>query len=62
MKPLIQILKTQFNVSEQDVADALETKGKTDGDVGEILCRKMVITEEQLLEARGIQYHLQINA
>ena len=60
MKPLIQILKTQFNISEQDVADALENKGKTDGDVGEILCRKMVITEEQLLDARGIQYQLKV--
>jgi len=60
MKPLIQILKTQFDVSDQDVVDALETKGKRDGDVGEILCRKMVITEEQLLQARGIQYHLPV--
>jgi len=60
MKPLSHILKTQLNVSEQDVAEALETKDKTDGDVGEILCRKMVITEEQLLEARGIQYQLPV--
>lgn len=60
MKSLTQILKTQFNVSEQEVEEALETRGKEDGDVGEILCRKMVITEEQLLEARGIQYQLPV--
>lgn len=60
MKPLTQILNTQFNVSEQDVDEALQIKGKTGGDVGEILCRKMVITEHQLLAARGIQYQLPV--
>ncbi|RLC18823.1 MAG: type II secretion system protein GspE [Deltaproteobacteria bacterium] len=60
MQPLSQILNTQFNVSEQDVDEALQIKGKTGGDVGEILCRKMVITEHQLLAARGIQYQLPV--
>ena len=58
MKSLTHILKSQFNVSEQDVAEVLKAKGTKGGDVGEILSRKMVITENQLLAARGIQYQL----
>jgi general secretion pathway protein E len=58
MESLTHILETQFNVSEQDVAEALKANGTKGGDVGEILSRKMVITENQLLAARGIQYKL----
>ena len=58
MKSLTHILKTQFNVSEQDMSEALEAKHTKGGDVGEILSRKLVITEKQLLAARGIQYQL----
>jgi len=60
MNALTHILKTQFNVAENDVEDALEIKHKSGGDVGEILCRKMVISEHQLLEARGIQFQLPV--
>ena len=60
MKSLIQILKTQFNVTDNDVEEALNIKAKSGGDVGEILCRKMVISELQLLEAWGIQSQLPV--
>ena len=60
MHALAQILKTQLNVAESDVEDALKIKHKSGGDVGEILCRKMVISEHQLLEARGIQFQLPV--
>lgn len=60
MQSLTQILKTQFNVSEEEMDEALDLKSKNGGDVGEILCRKNVLTEHQILEARGIQYHLPV--
>ena len=60
MQPLTQILKSHFNVSDADVEEAQKNRGKSGGDLGEILCRKMVITEHQLLEARGIQYQLPV--
>ena len=60
MHALTQILKTQFNVSENDMEEALKLKGKNGGDLADILCRKMVISEHQLMEARGIQYQLPV--
>ena len=55
-KPLTQILKETFGVSEEDLNEAQKIKTEKGGPFGEILVAKKTITEKQLLEALSIQY------
>jgi len=55
-KPLTQILRETFGVSQQDLNDAQKIKSEKGGRFGEILVAKKTITETQLLEALSIQY------
>ena len=55
-KPLTQILKETFGVSEEDLKEAQKIKTDKGGHFGEILVAKKTITEKQLLEALSIQY------
>ncbi|MCG6908733.1 MAG: type II secretion system ATPase GspE [Deltaproteobacteria bacterium] len=49
-------MRTQFDVSESDLSEALEARDEKGGDIGEILYSRGKITEMQLLAARGMQY------
>jgi general secretion pathway protein E len=55
-KPLTQILKESFGVSEEDLKEAQKIKSEKGGRFGEILVAKKTITETQLLEALSAQY------
>jgi len=55
-KPLTQILRETFGVSQEDLNEAQKIKAEKGGRFGEILVSKKNITEIQLLEALSIQY------
>jgi general secretion pathway protein E len=55
-KPLTQILRETFGVSQEDLNEAQKIKAEKGGRFGEILVAKKNITETQLLEALSIQY------
>jgi general secretion pathway protein E len=55
-KPLTQILKETFGVSEEDLKEAQKIKSEKGGHFGEILVAKKTITETQLLEALSALY------
>jgi len=55
-KPLTQILRETFGVSQEDLNEAQKIKTEKGGRFGEILVAKKIITETQLLEALSIQY------
>lgn len=55
-KPLIQILKESFGVSEEDIKEAQRIREEKGGDTKDILVQKNIITESQLLEAFSIRY------
>jgi general secretion pathway protein E len=55
-KPLAQILREIFGVSQQDLNEAHKIKSDKGGRFGEILVAKKTIAETQLLEALSIQY------
>jgi len=57
-KTLLQILESKFEISSEDVESALEFKAEKGGTIGEILVRKKIITETQLLEALSIQHEI----
>jgi general secretion pathway protein E len=57
-KSFAQIVKEKFGVSEEDYHVALETKKEKGGNIGEILVRRKVLTEPQLLEAQSVQYNI----
>ena len=57
-KPLTQILKETFGVSEEDLNEAQKIKTEKGGSFGDILVAKKNITEKQLLEALSIQYDI----
>jgi len=57
-KPLTQILKETFGVSEEDLKEAQKIKTEKGDPFGEILVAKKTITETQLLEALSIQYDI----
>jgi general secretion pathway protein E len=57
-KPLTQILKETFGVSEEDLNEAQKIKTEKGGSFGDILVTKKNITEKQLLEALSIQYDI----
>ncbi len=60
MQQITQILKSQLNISESDLSEALKIKDEKGGDVGDILLDKMLISEDQLLAARGLQYQVPV--
>ena len=55
---LFHILQDTFGISAEDIQDA--QKGTTDqlGHIGEVLVKKNIVTEKQLLEAISIQYNI----
>jgi general secretion pathway protein E len=55
-KPLTQILRETFSVSQENLNEAQKIKTEKGGRFGEILVAKKIITETQLLEALSIQY------
>jgi general secretion pathway protein E len=55
---LAQILKQHCHVTDSDIQEALKVQEEKGGDIGSILKTKKVISEEQLLEALGIQYDI----
>ncbi|MBW2640000.1 MAG: type II secretion system ATPase GspE [Deltaproteobacteria bacterium] len=55
-KPLTQILRETFGVSQEDLNEAQKIKSEKGGRFGEILVAKKNITETQFLEALSIQY------
>jgi len=58
-KSLEELLKTKFGVSEEDFAEAVRIHAeKEGGSLSEVLLRRKVVTETQLLDALGEQYSL----
>lgn len=57
-KHLSQILKENFGIPEEDYSDAEKLKNEQNTGIGEILVKKKIITEVQLLEALSIQYDI----
>ena len=57
-KTLLEILKSKFNISSDDIDTALALKTEKGGTIGDILMRKKIITENQLLEALSIQHEM----
>jgi len=58
LKHLSDILKDNFGISEEDISEVQKIKKEKGGAFGEILIRKNLITETQLLEALSIQYDI----
>ncbi len=58
LKHLSEILKDNFGISEEDISEVQKIKKEKGGAFGEILIRKNLITETQLLEALSIQYDI----
>ncbi|MGC9144427.1 GspE/PulE family protein [Hydrogenobaculum sp.] len=60
-RPLIgEILRDKFNISNQDILQALEIQKKNGGYIGQILIQLGSITESQLLEALSEQLSIPI--
>ncbi len=57
-KPLSQILSETAGISDADMDDALKVQSEKGGTIGEILVKRKVISEAQLLEALSIQYDI----
>ena len=55
-KTLLEILENKFNLPSEDIDTALALKAEKGGTIGDILIRKKIITETQLLEALSIQH------
>ena len=55
---LLEIVKNNFNLSEENILEAQKIKGKGDGNVGRILVEKKIIAEAQLLETLSIIYDI----
>lgn len=55
---LTQILKDNFGATEEQLASALRLSDEKGSDFGEILINRKIITEDQLLEARGLLYDI----
>jgi general secretion pathway protein E len=58
LRHLSEILKDNFGISEEDISEVQKIKKEKGGAFGEILIRKNLITEAQLLEALSIQYDI----
>jgi general secretion pathway protein E len=57
-KSLEEILKSKYGVSNEDYADAARLHGEKGAGITELLLRRKVITETQLLDALSDQYDL----
>ncbi len=57
-KQLSQILKENFGISEEDYEEIQRIRMEKGGNTGEILVKKKILTEAQLLEAFSILYNL----
>ena len=57
-KSLEDILKRRYGVSDEEYADALRLHGEKGGSVSDVLLRRKVITETQLLDALSEQYEI----
>jgi general secretion pathway protein E len=55
-KHLLQILKENLGISDEAFSEAERAKSEQSTDIGEMLVKKKIITETQLLEAFGTQY------
>ena len=58
MKQLSQVLRDRYDVPEDALAGAKQDQIESGGRIGELLVRRKVISEVQLLEALGILYDL----
>jgi general secretion pathway protein E len=57
-KSLNHILQETFGLAEEDIKDARKAAMDRYADLGEVLIKKSIITENQLLEALGIRYNI----
>jgi len=57
-KQLSQILKENFGISEEDYEEIQRIKMEKGGNTGEILVKRKILTEAQLLEAFSILYNI----
>jgi general secretion pathway protein E len=55
---LEEILKGRYGVSDEDYADAIRLRGEKGGSLSDVLLRRKVITEAQLLDALSEQYEI----
>ena len=60
LKHLSDILKNNFGISEEDLNEVQKIKKEKGDDFAEILIRKNLISEIQLLEALSIQYDIPV--
>ena len=58
IKHLSQILSDNFGISKEVLDETQKIKTEKGKNTGEILLRKKIITESQLLEALSIQYNI----
>jgi len=59
---LFEILKDTAQVSDDDLAEVQKIQEEKGGKIGELLVKRKIITENQLLEALSIQYDLPFQA
>ncbi len=57
-KSLEELLKGKFGISEEDYADAVRLRDEKGGSLADVLMRRKVITETQLLDALSDQYDI----
>jgi len=57
-KQLFEILKENFGIQDEDYEEALRVKAEKGGSIGDILIRRKVLTENQLLESLSLQYNI----
>ncbi len=57
-RTLVEILKETAGISDADIEEALKVKTEKGGAIGEILLKKKLISEPQLLEAQSVQYEI----
>jgi general secretion pathway protein E len=55
---LEDILKSKFGVSDEDYADAVRLRGEKGGSLSDVLLRRKILTETQLLDALSQQYDM----
>ncbi len=57
-RTLVEILKETAGISDADIEEALKVKTEKGGAIGDILLKKKLISEPQLLEAQSVQYEI----
>ena len=55
---LIDILTKTARITEQDLLDARKTVTEKGGRIGDLLVKRNIITESELLEALSVQYRI----